>query len=239
MKSFVLTSALLFVISFLFASGYRLDIDYTGYKPDKKEGRAELYIAPDGSQIQKFPDRDEARYSDGTVIIKKKNGERDITAHDGTRILIKADGTAHYKYKNGREQTILMDGYTHYGVKIDEVKRRISIKEYAAAVIYMPLQSDEPLEKYTMRFYNEFVSQLQARLREHGEVLPYALRIEVSSCRFCRTGYCFRNGKTGFFIKVFRDNNLHREIVIEHSSVTSTSKFNETAVETSKKVFSD
>lgn len=218
---------------------YIIDIDYSGFSLEKKENGVEIYKSRDGSVIKKYPDKEEAIYSDGTKIKREKDGSREITTPDGTKISIARDGSAKYKFSDGSEKSLSMDGYTHYGLKIDDVKKSISYEDYTAEIVYSGKLSDEILDKNILLFYNEFVYQMQTALTSKKSAPDYKMKIEISNCRYCKTGYCARNNKKQFEIIYIKNDNIVKRISLSYAEVSHPQIYAETAKRAADQIFSD
>jgi hypothetical protein len=195
------------------------DTDFTmnGAVLKEKKSNTEIWEKPDGTLITVYSDKTEAKLPDGSRIIKYSNGKREVFTKDGKTILIdEAKGIR--EYSNGKnKQSLDFTGMTPFGEKIQRVEKIIQ-KEPLIRMIYIPEKSDEILypkksEEKVEWEIKDFFDSLYDRVRQKyiNDALqknkysgkPYD--IEISYCRYCKTGYCF--GKPRRLVIEIRENN--------------------------------
>lgn len=183
----------------------------------KRDGN-EVFKKPDGSILTKYPDRDEAILKDATRIIRYHSGKRVIHAPDKTTIHIDYDSTTRYVYPDGREKIISMDGKTPYGLKIDDLREVIRRKNFSVEVLYSADRSDEVVTPPMMKFYKEFIRETGSAMSKNAKSLD-AMKIVISHCRFCSTGYCRRKNRKEVSVTAFRNGGVHREVVLDYEDL--------------------
>jgi hypothetical protein len=185
------------------------DTDFTmnGAVLKEKKNNTEIWEKPDGTVITVFSDKAEAILPDGSRIIKYSNGKREVFTKDGKTIIVdEVKGLR--EYSNGKnKQSMDFTGMTPFGEKIQRIEKVIQ-KDPRIRMIYIPEKSDEILypekseEKVEWEirdFYDglydtirqKYINDAQQKNKYSGK--PFD--IEISYCRYCKTGYCFGKPK--------------------------------------------
>lgn len=205
---------------------YELDFNYFGATEKGRRNGYILYEKKDGTIIKKYPEREEAVQPDGTRIIKRSNGTRTIHAADGTRIEIAMDGTTTYTYENGETHTISMDGRTPYGLEIEPEIRRFRKRDLVVELYYSPEKSDDMLKGYKKSdssvedYYNELDRYIQWWLYNKDVPKRGKMRIEISNCRYARTGFCAREKRQDIVVIRQYDSKTEK-VTVAHSDLQS------------------
>jgi len=183
------------------------DFYMTGAVLKEKKNGIETWQKDDGTIITIFADRSEAVFSNGSKIIKYKDGRREVMSSDGTKIVVDdSKGIREYTDTNSSKK-IDFQGRTPFGEQILKVEKQI-LKEPRISIIYIPEKSDEMLypekteEKVDWEIKNffdgtynslrqKYANDAQNKKNYRGK--PYD--IQVSFCRYCKTGYCFDKQK--------------------------------------------
>jgi hypothetical protein len=95
----------------------------------------------------------------------------------------------HSRDASGAVNPESLEGITHYGMPIDEVKKSYIKNDAKLEIIYSKSLSDDNMDEYVLRFYNELLNQIERWL--YTNTLPVKnMRIVISNCKFCKVGYC-------------------------------------------------
>jgi hypothetical protein len=193
---------LIMIGSSIFAA-QETDFSMNGAVLQEKKDDVEVWKKSDGTLINVYKDRSEAVLPDKSRIIKYSGGRREVTSPSGEKIRIDdAKGEREYEGKSARK-TVKFQGVTPFGDKITRIEKIIQ-KEPLVRMIYLPERSDELLypEKSDEQFLWEIrdtFDRLYSNVRQkyinaaQGGA-PYSgkpYEIQVSYCRYCKTGYCF------------------------------------------------
>jgi hypothetical protein len=195
------------------------DFDYNEAKLINKSGGTEEYIKPDGTRIFRSAEKEKAVLKDGSVIIKYKDGKREISTKDGTKLYIDFDGTRKYVYSDGKVKIVSLDGKTPYGEDISPVERRLKKSSAALDVEYSGMLSDDLLDGYIKKFFDELISSADIRMNKTKLPADYNNRLVVSHCKFCTTGYCRRKNKKEITVELFRGIEKLKEYNIEYTEI--------------------
>lgn len=195
------------------------DFDYNEAKLVNRNADSEEYVKPDGTRITKFAEKEKAVLKDGSIIIKYKDGKREIFTRDGTRLYIDFDGTRKYVYSNGKERIISMDGKTPYGEDISPVERIIKKNNAVFNVVYSNMLSDDLLDNYTKKFFDELLNSADIRIKKTRLPSDYNNTLVISHCKFCTTGYCRRKNKKEITVELFRGAEKLKEYNIEYTEI--------------------
>jgi len=200
------------------AAAYELDFDYNGAVRTGIEGGRETWKKKDGTVIVKAPDREEAVLRDETRIVRFSNGNREVYAPDGVVIHIRFDGETRYRYPDGTQKVLCMDGLTPYGLSIKDHSKVIRRRGFTVEVVYSSRLSDNVLERGVKKFYDELVAQITRRVYA-GRVPNMRMRVVISNCRFCKTGYCRRKNRKEVTVTSFLGDKKDRELSIRHDDI--------------------
>ncbi len=225
----VLAGSLLIIACPLFA--YVLNFNYYGAKLVKRNNDREIYKKSDGTTIFKFKHKETAILRDKTKIVRYNDGRREIFAPDGVIIFFDYDGTVEYRYPDGTIKKISMDGRTPYGLEIKELKKTVRRGSFYAEIIYSPQYSDDNINRYIKKFFDEIERQIHIRVYRN-RIENKKMKLVFSNCRFCKTGYCRRKNVKGLEIIVFVNNRKREEIKINYSDLLKKSDYIKIAAKT-------
>jgi hypothetical protein len=197
---------LIFLTVSLFAV-QETDFSMNGAVLKEKKNGTETWKKDDGTVISVFADRSEATFLNGTKIIKYNDGRREVFANDGKLIIVDdSKGVREYSNGNSRKK-IDFQGRTPFGEQIQKVEKQI-MKDPRVRIIYIPEKSDELVypekteEKVDWEIKTlfdglydslrqKYINDAQNKKKYDGK--PYD--VQVSFCRYCKTGYCFDKQK--------------------------------------------
>jgi len=132
--------------------------------------------------------------------------------------------TAQPQPVKGRERLEKLEGITHYGMRIDEIVKRYSKDTAVLTIVYSASLSDDNMDNYVKRFYDEFLKQVEAWLYRHN--LPAAqVSIVISNCKFCKIGFCLKQGVKQIRIESRFNGSRHREVTLTHAEILDDAKF--------------
>ncbi len=215
------------------------NFDYFGAELLKKEPGYEEYAKPDGTKIFKYPEHEKAVLKDGTVIIRHRNGKREIAVPDGRSLIIDFDGTRYYRRADGSERTISLDGKTPYGDDIAPVETVIAHGGARITVAFDPMQSDDHLDGAGKKFFDELAASLKARaalVKSHG---GFECRLVVSQCRFAKTGHCRRKNVQELSVVIFRGNRKGAVFMLPYSAMIKDEERRDFAARVAERVFAE
>lgn len=134
-----------------------------------------------------------------------------------------SDGSVSFKSSDGQVRRINMDGKTPYGITIKGERKVLRRRNFLIELIYDAPLSDDLLEGPVKTFYNELEKELQRWM--HTNRLPRQLmKIQISNCRFGKTGFCRRENLKGLTLYIYRNNKRIREVHLDRSDILSTAK---------------
>jgi hypothetical protein len=194
------------------------NFDYNGALLISKGADVEEYAKPDGTRIFRYGNYDKAVFKDGTVI-ERRDGGRNISYPDGMRLLIARDGSRRYLYPDGRERTVSMTGKTPYGEDIKTVTRRIEKNGSEVVVEYSAELSDDHLDGHIKSLFDELVIAVSEKYSGEKQGASPGMRIVVSNCRFCKTGYCSGKKESEVEIQLYRGKDLKKTIITVYSGI--------------------
>jgi hypothetical protein len=119
-------------------------------------------------------------------------------------------------------------GITHYGMPIEEIKKSYKQQDATLEVVYSKMLSDDSMDNYVKRFYDEFLRQLETWL--YANTLPVQnMKIVISNCKFCTIGYCKKKNVKEVSLVSYRDDKKDKEIAFKHADIIDTSKYENSA----------
>jgi hypothetical protein len=189
------------------------------YSDAKVQSSNELYtefVNQNGTIIKKYSDREEARFKDGTIIIRYPDNRRSISYPDGSKLYIDYDGSRRYLYKDGRERNVSLDGKTPYGEDIERIERKIERNGKVLYVEYSASLSDEQYDGSIKDFYNDLVTALE-RNGDQDKLQATDVRLVVSYCRYCQTGFCKRINRRGVSVSIYKNGAKVNENTLEYA----------------------
>ena len=117
-----------------------------------------------------------------------------------------------------------LEGITHYGMPIKEITRKFHQDDAVLEIVYSKNLSDDNMDDYVKRFYDEFLHQIEAWLYDHK--LPAKnMKIVISNCKFCKVGYCKKkNIKEVTFIS-YCNGKAGKTISFKHIDILNNEKY--------------
>lgn len=116
------------------------------------------------------------------------------------------------------------NGITHYGMPIEEIKKSYKQKDATLEIIYSKMLSDDNMDNYVKRFYDEFLRLIQTWL--YTNTLPASsMKIEISNCKFSRIGYCKKKNVKEVSLVLYRNDKKERGISFKHADLMDRSQY--------------
>lgn len=116
------------------------------------------------------------------------------------------------------------EGITHYGMAIDEIKKIYHKDTAVLEIIYSKTLSDDNMDNYVKRFYDEFLIQIQKWL--YANALPAQnMKIVISNCKFCKIGYCKNKNVKGISLVSYKFDSKHRQVDCSHIDIIDQTKY--------------
>jgi hypothetical protein len=215
------------------------NFDYFGAKLLEKGAGYEEYAKPDGTKIYKYPDREKAVLNDGTVIVRRPDGGREISVPDGRRLIIDFDGTRHYRKADGSERTISLDGKTPYGEDIAPAETTVATGGARITVVFDPMLSDDHLDSSAKKFFDELTASLRAAIASAKPKEGFEGRLVVSLCRFARTGYCRRRNAQELTVTIFRGGRERAVMTLPYPALLKDEERRDFAGRVAERVFAE
>ncbi|PKL39170.1 MAG: hypothetical protein CVV44_09910 [Spirochaetae bacterium HGW-Spirochaetae-1] len=128
------------------------------------------------------------------------------------------DGSIQYTAKDGSVTIIPMDGKTPYGEPIEDGKRTVRRGDFTIEVIYSSRLSDDILDGPVKQLFDELVTQL-GRWVNDNPLPAESLRLVISNCRFCKTGYCRRQKSRGIILTTYRGETELKRFIIQYEDL--------------------
>ncbi len=117
-----------------------------------------------------------------------------------------------------------MEGITHYGMPIQEISKSYKKDESALNVVYSKKLSDDNMDDYVKRFYDEILHQIEKWLYENK--LPARnMRIVISNCKFCKIGYCKSKNIKELNLVLYSNEKIIKHIAFKHSDIINKDKY--------------
>ncbi|OHD67467.1 MAG: hypothetical protein A2W19_03305 [Spirochaetes bacterium RBG_16_49_21] len=117
-----------------------------------------------------------------------------------------------------------ISGITHYGMPIQEMKKTYRKQDAVLEVIYSKMLSDDNMDDYVKRFYDEFLHQIETWLYEKPLPAPN-MKIVISNCKFCKVGYCKKKNVTELRLVSYKNDKKDKEIAVTHRDIIDRSKY--------------
>ena len=117
-----------------------------------------------------------------------------------------------------------LEGITHYGMPIQEMKKTYRKQDAVLEVIYSKMLSDDNMDDYVKRFYDEFLHQIETWLYEKPLPAPN-MKIVISNCKFCKVGYCKKKNVTELRLVSYKNDKKDKEIAVTHRDIIDRSKY--------------
>jgi hypothetical protein len=119
-------------------------------------------------------------------------------------------------------------GITHYGMAIDEIVKVYRQETGSLEIVYSKELSDDNMDDYVKRFYDELLRQIQKWLYEN-KLTVQKTKIVISNCKFCKIGYCKKKNIKEIRLDSYRNNNACRHIIIKHIDILDREKYDDIA----------
>jgi len=117
-----------------------------------------------------------------------------------------------------------LEGITHYGMPIEEITKKYKKDSSVLEIVYSKMLSDDNMDDYVKRFYDELLSQIEKWLYE--KKLPdQNMKIVISNCKFCRVGYCKRKNLKEIKLVSYRNEKKNAQIALNHSDIMDRTKY--------------
>ncbi|HOT43293.1 MAG TPA: hypothetical protein PLM53_00855 [Spirochaetota bacterium] len=117
-----------------------------------------------------------------------------------------------------------LEGITHYGMPIEEISKSYRKDESVLNIIYSKTLSDDNMDSYVRRFYDEFLRQIEKWLYENK--LPLKdMRIVISNCKFCKIGYCKKKNIREMDLVLYSDGTSVRHLALKHDDIIDKNKY--------------
>ena len=220
-RSVVIIVPVFILLFSLFSFSYEMNFDYKGAEMVSSVAGKEEYRKPDGTVIIKSQDREEAVFKDKTRVVRLKNGNREIFFPDGSEIHMQDDGSVRYVNPDRSERIISMDGKTPYGMDVQEERRVLQRKYFVVELIYSAALSDDSMDDYFKAFFKELEAQIDRWMFNHN-LTREKVRIVVSNCRFCKTGFCRRKNIKEVSVILFRDDTEDKKVSFRLDEIIDT-----------------
>lgn len=111
-----------------------------------------------------------------------------------------------------------LKGITHYGMPIDEKIQSYRKDDAILEIIYSKDLSDDNMDTYVQRFYDEFLRLSELRLYA-GRLPANQVTIIISNCKFCKVGYCKTKNVKEITLTSYRNNAYYKKISFLHQSI--------------------
>jgi hypothetical protein len=202
------------------------DFSMTGAVLKEKKNGTEIWQKDDGTIITIFSDRAEAIFPNGSKIIKYNGGRREVISGDGKKIVID-DSKGIREYSDAKSsKKIDFQGRTPFGEQILKVEKQI-LKDPRIRIIYIPEKSDEMLypekteEKVDWEIkslFDDLYDSLRQKYINDAQNKKYytgkPFDVQVSFCRYCKTGYCFDKQKQ-VTVEVYEEDTVIKSFILE------------------------
>jgi hypothetical protein len=109
-------------------------------------------------------------------------------------------------------------GITHYGMPIEEKVETFRKDDDILEIIYEKDLSDDNMDHYVQRFYNEFLRSIEQRLYA-GRLPAHEVKIVISNCKFCKVGYCKTKNIKEITLSSYRNKVFYKKISFPHQSM--------------------
>lgn len=111
-----------------------------------------------------------------------------------------------------------LKGMTHYGMPIEEKVDTYRKDDATLEIIYAKDLSDDNMDSYVQRFYDELLRLVEIRL--YARPLPaHEVKIVISNCKFCKVGYCKTMNQKEITLTSYRNNVYYKKLSFPHQSI--------------------
>lgn len=112
----------------------------------------------------------------------------------------------------------MLKGITHYGMPIEEKFQTYRKDDSILEIIYAKDLSDDNMDNYMQRFYDELLRQIEERLYT-GRLHSDNVKIVISNCKFCKVGYCKTKNKKEITLTSYRNRVYYKEMSFPHQTI--------------------
>ena len=140
------------------------------------------------------------------------------------KIVYEKDGSVKYLHPDGTEKKISMDGKNPYGMEIEEVKKSIRRKNFVVEIIYSRMLSDDSMDRYAKRFFDEFEGLVHKKIYSI-KVPAGKMKLVLSYCKYCKTGHCRRINKKGLKITSYLNEKMVKELYFTQDDIISKNNY--------------
>lgn len=117
-----------------------------------------------------------------------------------------------------------LEGITHYGMPIEEISKSYRKDESVLNIVYSKKLSDDNMDNYVKRFYDELLRQIEKWLYENK--LPSKdMRIVISNCKFCKIGYCKKKNIRELDLVLYSNDKRIRHLALMHDEIIDKTKY--------------
>lgn len=117
-----------------------------------------------------------------------------------------------------------LEGITHYGMSIQEIIKKYKKDNSDLQVIYSKNLSDDNMDNYVKRFYDELLLQIEKWMYDNK--LPASnLKIVISNCKFCKVGYCKKKNVKELTLVLFINEKESKKLEFKHVDIIDKNKF--------------
>jgi hypothetical protein len=117
-----------------------------------------------------------------------------------------------------------LEGITHYGMPIEEIKKTYKKDNAVLEIVYSKMLSDDNMDDYVKRFYDELLTQVQKWLYE--KKLPANnMKIVISNCKFCKIGYCKKKNLKEIKLVSYINEKKKAQIALNHNDIMDKNKY--------------
>ena len=117
-----------------------------------------------------------------------------------------------------------LEGITHYGMPIQEVTKSYKKDKAVLEIVYSKMLSDDNMDDYVKRFYDELLTQIEKFLYE--KKLPGTnIKIIISNCKFCKVGYCKKKNLKEIKLVSYYNEKKKTQIALNHSDIMDKNKY--------------
>jgi hypothetical protein len=132
--------------------------------------------------------------------------------------------SADTKTSTAKKDMEALEGITHYGMPIQEILKSYRKDESVLNVVYSKTLSDDNMDDYVKRFYDEILHQMEIWLYTHK--LPAKdMRIVISNCKFCKIGYCKRKNIKELDLALYSNEKKIKHIAFKHIDIIDKEKY--------------
>ncbi len=111
-----------------------------------------------------------------------------------------------------------LEGITHYGMPIEEIRKKYHKDDAALEIVYSKTLSDDNMDDYVQRFYDELLQEIQNWL--YTNRLPARdVRIVISNCKFCKVGYCKSKGTREVTLTSYMNSKKKKQVSFSHDKL--------------------